>query len=109
MIRRAAGLALVLGGCAATEPSTPPSPLTLMPAAGGLDVVGSGGREIGFGRERPGAVESAIRVAGGSAEAVPCAAGRDGVRVDASLTMIFTGRTFTGWETDEAAAGTPCT
>ncbi|MEM7488023.1 MAG: hypothetical protein AAF390_02755 [Pseudomonadota bacterium] len=108
MTWRAALAALVLAGCGAAQPDAPPSPYALVPASGGLDVAGSGGREIGFGRDRDGALESALRVAGGPATAVPCAGGRDGVRVDASLTMIFTGRTFTGWQTEEAAVGTPC-
>ncbi|MEM7643665.1 MAG: hypothetical protein AAF366_14200 [Pseudomonadota bacterium] len=101
------GLAvLALTGCAVVEP-TPPSPYTLVPAVGGLQVAGSG-REIGFGRDRDGAVASAASVTGAAPEPVPCAGGRQGVRVDASLTMIFTGRTFTGWETEDGAAGTPC-
>ncbi|MEM8850121.1 MAG: hypothetical protein AAGE03_08805 [Pseudomonadota bacterium] len=99
---------LALIGCATVDPTPPPSPYTLVPASTGLDVAGSGGREIGFGRDRDGALASASGVTGAPPQPVPCAGGRDGVRVDASLTMIFTGETFTGWQTEDAAAGTPC-
>ena len=109
---RALVLALPLAACAAASPSSGPGPgpargLTLVPVADGLEVAGSGGRRIGFGRDRAGAVASAARVAGAAPRAVACAAGT-GVAVG-DLVMVFDGRdAFAGWTTPEAAAGLRC-
>ncbi|UWQ21609.1 hypothetical protein [Jannaschia sp. W003] len=101
-------LVLLLGAC---QPGPAPETargLALVPAAGGLDVAGSGGREIGFGRDRLGAIESAAKVTGLRPRAVACAApGRDAVRFG-ELEMVFERGAFTGWRTPEGAAGAAC-
>ena len=105
----AAALAVATGGCVAIPASAPApvSDLSLRPAADGLDVVGSDGRQIGFGRAASGALASAARVAGVMPVAVPCGTGREGRQVG-GVTMIFARGSFVGWATDGAAAGTPC-
>lgn len=111
---RPALAALLLAGCAPSDGQSgrdvqPARGLTLVPAPGGLEVAGSGGREIGFGRDRAGALESAARVAGRRPEAAPCAApGRDAARLG-DLTLVFERGAFVGWATaDGAAAGARC-
>ena len=103
-----AALTLAAGCAAATAPPAagPPSAgLVLVPALGGLDVVGSGGREIGFGRARDGAIESGARVTGSRPVPVPCGAGREAVALG-PLTMVFEAGRFVGWRVaDGRAAG----
>lgn len=96
-------IAVMLGGCAGATTDFVSDGPSLRPAQDGLDVVGSGGRQIGFGREAAGALASAVKVAGGSAVPVTCGAGPSAHRVG-PVTMVFTGGAFTGW----ATAGTPC-
>lgn len=95
------------GGIGQRTPS-PVAGLTLLPRAGGIEVVGSGGREIGFGRDRDGALATAARIAGRRPEAVTCLPGREGLRVAPDLVMVFSDTTFTGWQAGGASAGTPC-
>lgn len=105
--------AVALAGCggpvAEERGAAPPATgLTLVPTATGLAVEGSGGREIGFGRDRAGALQSALRVAGGRANPVDCAeAGRDGARLG-GLVMVFEAGAFIGWSAGSAAAGARC-
>jgi hypothetical protein len=103
-MRRLALLA-VLAACAPVRPETPPASvgLSLVPAAGGLDVAGSG-QEIGFGRHRPGAVAAVARVLGRAPQApvgrIDCPGGpltvvawpREG------LTLTFAQGAFVGWQ-----------
>ncbi|TFL20141.1 hypothetical protein [Jannaschia formosa] len=83
--------------------------LRLVPAPAGLDVAGSGGREIGFGRDRAGALASVARVEGASPRAVACPApGLDAFRTEGGLVLVFTGTSFVGWAQDGARAGRGC-
>ena len=118
MLRLPAILAVLgLAGCVPAGTTGVPAPapvqrvsgLTLIPGPGGLTVGGSGGREIGFGRDRPGVLESVAKVTGAVPVAVACpAAGRDGFRVGLDLVIVFEGKTFVGWETTGARAGRSC-
>ncbi|PWJ22233.1 hypothetical protein [Jannaschia seohaensis] len=103
----------VLTGCVAAPPPGSPAPsepaLSLVPYEGGLVVVGSGGREIGFGRDRPGALASVARVEGVAPRPIPCAAlGRDGFVTREGVTLIFTEHSFVGWAQDGRRAGRTC-
>ena len=102
-------LAACAGPVAEERGVVPPAVgLTLVPTATGLAVDGSGGREIGFGRDRAGALQSALRVAGGRADPLACAeAGRDAARIG-SLVMVFEAGAFVGWSAGGAAAGGRC-
>ena len=98
----------VLTACAgAPDPDAAPARFALVPAPGGLDVVGSGGREIGFGRAQAGALESVRAVTGDTPRAVACDSGRDAYAVG-DLTLIFEARRFVGWRTAADAAGADC-
>lgn len=111
---RAAVITVFLAGCAgaAVAPVSrvspvPSAPLSLSPTPRGLDVTGSGGREIGFGRAQAGALASAERVSGGTARAVPCGGGREAYDID-GIAMVFEGGRFVGWRTPDGAAGAGC-
>ncbi len=82
--------------------------LALVPAPGGLLVEGSGGREIGFGRDRSGALASIAKVEGGAARPVACGAGREAFATAGGLGVVFEGGTFVGWRDVTAAAGRGC-
>ena len=120
MSRRALGVAcaLALGGC--SGPSGSPDPaaaLKLVPAPDGIDVAPTG-REIGFGRHRPGAEAAVARVLGRPGRPAPCAA--PGLSATGwprtGLTLVFDARdAFVGWRTEggpapapEASAGRTC-
>ncbi|WP_179380885.1 hypothetical protein [Jannaschia marina] len=102
---------LVLAGCQTVSASAPSglSGLSLVPAPGGLLVEGSGGREIGFGRDQTGALESVARVEGTSPRAVACPSGRQGMETRTGLTLVFERGTFVGWEGAQGRAGRGCT
>ena len=108
----AALLALAaLAGCG-VSPDGPPAPrpapgLTLVPGPRGLDVAGSGGLEIGFGRHERGVLESAARVAGARPRPVSCGGGRNAAAIG-ELTLVFENRRFLGWRTADGAAGVGC-
>jgi len=99
---------LVLAACAPTVPQAPPVPpgVSLVPAAEGLDVAGTG-QEIGFGRHRPGAIAAVTRVLGSGPAApvrrIDCPGGpltevawpREG------LTLTFAQGAFVGWQAGE--------
>ncbi|CTQ32454.1 hypothetical protein [Jannaschia rubra] len=82
--------------------------LTLVPAPGGLDVAGSGGREIGFGRDRPGVLDTVARIEGVAPRPVPCGSGRDAYATAGGLRLVFRGRTFVGWDSVSDRAGLSC-
>ena len=118
MSRRALGVAcaLALGGC--SGPAGSPDPAReLVPAPGGIDVVPTG-REIGFGRHRPGAEAAVARVLGRPGRPAPCAApGLSATSWPRSgLTLVFDAReAFVGWRMEggparapEASAGRTC-
>ncbi|WP_298429023.1 hypothetical protein [uncultured Jannaschia sp.] len=109
MIRPLAAL-LILSGCVAAPASQPdaPSRFSLVPAPGGLDVAGSGGREIGFGRDRDGVLQSVARVEGRAPRPVACGGGRDAFAASDDLTLVFEGRRFVGWSGAAGAAGRTC-
>ncbi|WP_308917066.1 hypothetical protein [Jannaschia sp. LMIT008] len=99
---------LLVAGCAvATAPPGLPG-LALVPAADGLDVDGSGGRQIGFGRDRAGALDSVARVTGRRPIPVACGGGRDAFDAGGGLILVFEGRSFVGWRTAGGAAGRQC-
>ena len=106
---RAALLALaVLAGC---QPESGPgraTGLALVPAPGGVRVAGSGGLEIGFGRDRAGVLQSVSKVEGRAPTPVPCGAGRDAVATADGLRLIFEGKRFVGWDGAGASAGRGC-
>jgi hypothetical protein len=105
-IRIAAGLcALMLAGCAGGGAR---DMLSLVPVADGIEVAGSGGLRIGFGRDRDGALASAASVTGAPLQTVRCASGHEGVRVDDDLVMVFRSRTFVGWQTGDRSGGYAC-
>jgi hypothetical protein len=109
--------ALALAGCGSpawrdlgADPANdaPGAPrLALVPAAGGLDVAGSGGLEIGFGRDRAGVLAAVGRVTGAAARAAPCGGGLAAVRFD-GLVLVFEGPRFVGWRDGAARAGRGC-
>ena len=108
-MRAAAVAALLLAGCVAAPGGPRPSALSglsLVPAADGLDVAGSGGRQIGFGRDRDGALATAARVSGETPRAVSCGA-REG-RALGDLVMVFERGAFVGWQAGGASAGRAC-
>ncbi|CTQ48895.1 hypothetical protein [Jannaschia donghaensis] len=83
--------------------------LSLVPAPGGLMVAGSGGREIGFGRDRIGALQSMGRIEGRSPQPVDCPApGRDAFDTTTGLRVIFEGEKFVGWTNGVGTAGRTC-
>ena len=102
-----------MAGCAAAPPllprdaGAPAARLTLVPASGGLDVAGSGGREIGFGRAQAGALASAERASGGTARPSRCGGGREAFDLE-GLTLIFENGRFVGWRDEERSAGAGC-
>ncbi|WP_371155442.1 hypothetical protein [Jannaschia sp. 2305UL9-9] len=92
-----------------------PSPHVLTPAPDGLDVSASGGRQIGFGRDRPGVLQTVERITGQHPVDSECpAAGYDAVALRSGLILVFRGEAFVGWQTpdakqaDRAAAGQTC-
>lgn len=104
-------IVLLVVGCSipkqAPVPVSAPG-LTLVPAAQGLDVAGSGGREIGFGRDRRGVLESVTRIEGRPPVPTPCGT-RDGYETASGFTLIFDDlRRFVGWQRDATGAGVPC-
>ena len=100
---------MALSGCQAATPTVPPAnDLSLVPASGGLDVAGSGGREIGFGRDRIGVLESVTRVEGRRPRSVSCLFGRDAFETASGLRLVFAGNTFVGWESPAGKAGRGC-
>ncbi|WP_139212409.1 hypothetical protein [Jannaschia pohangensis] len=105
-------LALVaaLASCqsVATPAAEAVSGLTLVPASDGLDVVGSGGRQIGFGRDIAGVLESVARVEGRPPRAVDCAPGMQAFATRDSVRLNFSGGKFVGWDTVAASAGRTC-
>ncbi|MBM2575834.1 hypothetical protein JQC91_05895 [Jannaschia sp. Os4] len=106
---RAALAALVLAGCVASSSGSGPSSvagLALVPAPDGLDVSGSGGRQIGFGRDRDGALATAARIAGEAPRAVACGP-REGQALG-DLVLVFERGTFVGWQRGGATAGRAC-
>ena len=109
-MRRALGAvaALALAGCQAATVAPVPSGLTLVPAPGGLDVAGSGGREIGFGRAEAGALASVARVEGVAPRPVACGAGRTAYETGAGLTLVFEREVFVGWADASGRAGRGC-
>ena len=106
-MRRLAPL-LIAAACAPAAPDAPPVPpgVTLVPAAEGLDVAGTG-QEIGFGRHRPGAVAAVTRVLGRAPEAPvgrsDCPGGplTEIAWPRAGLTLIFAQDAFVGWQAGE--------
>ncbi|MCK0168844.1 hypothetical protein MWU52_14890 [Jannaschia sp. S6380] len=109
MILRIGTLLLV----AACQPVAPDGPgagrYTLVPAPGGLNVEGSGGREIGFGRDRPGVLQTVERVERQAPRAAVCGPGRDAVLLRDGTRLIFEDGTFVGWDVPAGAAGRGCT
>ena len=69
---------------------------------------GSGGREISFGRDRIGALESVAKVTGRVPAPVPCGGGRDAFDAGDGLRLVFEGKTFVGWTGPAGAAGRGC-
>ena len=101
-------MVLAAAGCGGRDPAPPRPAYALAPAAGGLDVVGSGGREIGFGRDRAGVLASVEAVTGIRPRPVDCAGGREALSTGA-LTLVFEARRFVGWrDADGASAGAGC-
>ncbi|WP_092640423.1 hypothetical protein [Jannaschia faecimaris] len=82
--------------------------LSLAPAPGGLIVVGSGGREIGFGRDQKGALESVARVEEAAPQPTVCGNGRDGFLTKSGLRLVFEDGRFVGWEGAPGRAGRRC-
>lgn len=108
-MRMAPALAALAACAPSAEAPAPPSPFALVPAAGGLSVTGSGGREIGFGRDRPGALRTVARIEGRMPASAPCAApGLEAFRTRDGLDLIFTATSFVGWRNGPAAAGRAC-
>jgi hypothetical protein len=103
-MRRLAAV-LVLAACAPAAPPAPPG-VTLVPAAEGLDVAGTG-QEIGFGRHRPGAVAAVTRVLGRAPEApvarTDCPGGplTEVVWPREGLALTFARNAFVGWQAGE--------
>ncbi|MEL6585453.1 MAG: hypothetical protein AAFY65_02090 [Pseudomonadota bacterium] len=102
-------IAIAVGGCATASAPPPATPaFQLVPAAAGLDVAGSGGREIGFGRDQLGVLRTVARIEGRAPEEVPCAApGRVAYGTKAVM-LVFERGAFVGWATDAARAGATC-
>ena len=112
---RLAALAVALVPLAACQqtaisPAPPPSVsgLRLVPVPSGLRVDGSGGREIGLGRDRLGALQSAARVEGEMPRPVSCASGREGFATKGGITMVFEAGRLVGWEDGTGRAGRGC-
>ncbi|WP_299821387.1 hypothetical protein [uncultured Jannaschia sp.] len=102
-------LALSLTACQASlAPDPPERGLLLVPGPNGLDVVGSGGLEIGFGRDRSGVLESVARVEGRESRPAACGSGREAYATRGGLRLVFEGDTFVGWEGPQGAAGRGC-
>lgn len=109
MRRGAVVLAVLLSGCVAEGPGPASAPeLVLVPAPGGLDVAGSSGREIGFGRAQAGALASVAKVEGAVPVSVPCGGGRQAFRTAAGLRLVFEDARFVGWSDGADAAGRGC-
>ncbi|UWQ18523.1 hypothetical protein [Jannaschia sp. M317] len=112
---RAAWAGLFLAGCVAAEPPAPAGlpGLSLVPAADGLTVDGSGGRQIAFGRARTGVLESIARIEGQRPEPVACGGGRSAWVTQSGLLLVFDpGGTddarFAGWQGGGTRAGRTC-
>lgn len=109
----AAALLAGLAGCAVAVPVPIPvvvparADLSLRPAPGGIEVAGSGGREIGFGRAQAGALAAIARIEGRAPRAVPCGAGREAYDTR-DLCVVFEGGRFVGWEGATGSAGRTC-
>ena len=105
-------LGLGLAACTAEAPAPDPERipgLSLQPGPRGLLVVGSGGLEIGFGRDRMGVLESIGRVEGASPVPRSCDVGRAAVETVGGLSLVFADERFVGWEApDGRSAGQPC-
>lgn len=106
----AALVLLVLAACQPAGPSAPvgTSGLTLVPAPVGLLVQGSGGREIGFGRDQAGVLESVARIEGTAPRTVPCGGGRVAYATIRSVRLVFERGSFVGWQTVSGSAGRSC-
>ena len=105
---------LLAAGCAAAPIATTPrvsgppaAALRLVPAPNGLDVAGSGGREIGFGRAQAGALAAAEKASGGTAAPIRCGGGREAFALE-GLILVFETQRFVGWRRGEAEAGRGC-
>lgn len=105
----AVALAGLLSACGAGVPDAGgEGRFSLVPAPGGLDVAGSGGREIGFGRDRPGVLETVARVEGRPPRPVSCAGGRSAATLRDGTVIVFEGETFVGWRRGADGAGRGC-
>ncbi len=100
--------AICLAACTSSEPPEPLSPYQLAPAPGGLDVVGSGGREIGFGRAQLGVLQSIARIEGVAPRQVPCGPGQEAYATDSGLRLVFEDQRFVGWGSMSDRAGRTC-
>lgn len=101
---------LALAACQPAGPVAAPGGggLSLVPAPGGLLVQGSGGREIGFGRDRQGALDSVARVEGMVPRGVACGGERVAFTTASDLRLVFEGGAFVGWQTEMRSAGRIC-
>lgn len=109
---------VAVAACAPSAPAAggpranvaPPSPHSLIPAVDGLDVTASGGRQIGFGRDQLGVLQTVPRVTGTAPGIADCSApNRTAYGTDSGLTLVFERGAFVGWQTAGAAAGRGCT
>lgn len=110
-MRGVAALGLMaLAACQPAEPSGPVRTpgLSLVPAPGGLLVQGSGGREIGFGRDQAGVLESVARIEGTAPRPVPCSDRRVAFSTAGTVRLVFERGSFVGWQTIQDEAGRSC-
>ena len=103
-------LCLALAGCAPDTAGSPSrSGLTLRGALAGLDVVGSGGLEIGFNRAQTGVLDSVAKVEGRAPRPSVCPVpGRNAWRTRSGLVLVFEADRFVGWASADAMAGAGC-
>lgn len=104
-------MVLSLAGCQPTGSVAPAAGLpglSLVPSANGLMVAGSGGREIGFGRDQAGALSSVTRVEGRPPQTTDCQSGRQAFTTANGLRLVFEKGTFVGWTDDTGGAGRGC-
>ncbi|MGB3408548.1 MAG: hypothetical protein WBA67_13770 [Jannaschia sp.] len=81
----------------------------IVPAIGGLDIEGSGGLEIGFGRDASGVLESIGRIDGRMPVPIRCeGSGLSGYAADDGLVIVFADQRFVGWQMKGARAGRSC-